>query len=89
MGLEQEQRERIKEEENRLGARPLIFFIILRYGDLTQMISILTAILRDGGHTMTGLLGSQTLEVRFRGSQPDARGCRHLPQWGPQTSSRA
>lgn len=38
---------------------------------------------------MTGLLGSQTLEVRFRGSQPDARGCRHLPQWGPQTSSRA
>lgn len=48
MGLEQEQRERIK-EENGLGARPLIFFIILRYEDLTQMISILTAILREGG----------------------------------------
>lgn len=48
MGLEQEQRERIKKEENRLGARPLIFFIILMYEDLTQMISILTAILREG-----------------------------------------
>lgn len=81
MGLEQEQRERSKEEEEGLGARPLILFIISMYGDLTQTIWVLTAILREGGPNdwppLFTHIGSETQR-----NPAIARGCRHLPRAG-------
>lgn len=40
--------------------RSLLFFTVLIYKDLTQMISILIAIPRKEGQTITDLLGLQT-----------------------------